>query len=118
MFVIFFVFSLTRAPSLVLPVSPGKRGDGIRASLASPGGTEDIERGLKEKNISFLFVTTASQSSFVVTLANNAEVIMKKEDLPAQIASLQLITHRLTMEGKRFSRLDLRFDRPVVLLSK
>lgn len=114
-FVVFSILSLTHTSPLIIPVSLEKSVKGVKAIFVS-SGTDEVERSLKEKNITFLFVTTASDSAYIVTLPDNAEVVMKKENIPSQIASLQLITHRLTMEGKRFSRLDLRFDRPVIVL--
>lgn len=114
-FVVLSVISLTRQTPLVIPVSITQSVKGVRAIFAG-GDVGEVERLLKEKNVSFLFVTPSKEGGYIVTLPENAEVVMGKENIPEQIASLQLITTRLTMEGKRFSRLDLRFDRPVIVL--
>lgn len=56
---------------------------------------------------------------FTIELENGAEVVLSaKKDLNSQISSLQFILQRLTMEGRRFSRLDLSFDKPVIVLEK
>ena len=114
-FVVFTVLSLTKGQELIIPVILGGDIGKVKSAMVSLGN-EEVEKLLREKNITFLFVTSQSGNGFVVTMPGNAEVILKNENLPEQIASLQLITHRLTMEGKRFSRLDLRYDRPVVVL--
>ncbi|MBI2442558.1 MAG: hypothetical protein HYV40_01460 [Candidatus Levybacteria bacterium] len=114
-FVVISAISLTRETPLVVPVSLSQSIRGVKSVFVS-SSAEELEHLLKEKNISYLFVTTASDSAYIVTLPDNVEVVMKKDDLSSQIASLQLISRRLTMEGKRFSRLDLRFDRPVIVL--
>ncbi|MDP3941706.1 MAG: hypothetical protein Q8Q49_05350 [bacterium] len=116
-FVIVTIISSLDSQKLIIPVIYTNSRGGFESAIVS-GGTDEIERAFREKNISFLFVTRASDSAIVVTMPGNAEVLMKSEGIPEQIASLQLIIHRLTMEGKRFSRLDLRFDRPVVVLAK
>lgn len=53
--------------------------------------------------------------AIIVTLEENQEIIMAENgDIERELASLQLITRQLTMEGKRFVRVDLRFDKPVI----
>lgn len=50
-----------------------------------------------------------------VTIDKNELVIFSlQKDITAQFTSLQLTIAHLTIEGKRFSRLDFRFDKPVV----
>lgn len=114
-FIIYALSSLLRQDTLVVPVVLTQSVKGV-ASMFSAGDAGEVERLLKEKKISFLFVTTSKDAAYVVTLPDNAEVLLAKENIPTQIASLQHITSRLTMEGKRFTRLDLRFDRPVIVL--
>lgn len=56
-------------------------------------------------------------TKYVVTFKDGSVVILSSEkDLKLQISSLQFILSRLTMEGKLFSQLDLRFDKPVIKL--
>lgn len=72
------------------------------------------------KNSDFQVETIESKDeTYIIKLANNVEVVFSaKKDLNEQISSLQFIHQRLTMEGSRFSRLDLRFDKPVIVLEK
>jgi len=58
-------------------------------------------------------------SSYVIILKDDSQIILSSEkDINSQISSLQFILSRLTMEGKLFTQLDLRFDKPVVKLRK
>lgn len=114
-FVIFSVSSYLRQTPLVIPVSLSQSVKGVKSIFISNDSGE-VERLLREKNISYMFVTSSKDVPYIITLPDNAEVYLAKENIPTQLASLQHINSRLTMEGKRFSRLDLRFDRPVIVL--
>ena len=72
------------------------------------------EHELKKLQISPEKITEQGDS-LVITLGKNQEAIISTDgNIAKQLASLQLITRQLTMEGKRFVRIDLRFDKPVV----
>lgn len=74
----------------------------------------EIKNLLNKNNISFNAIT-ASNSSYFIRLAGGEEVILASEKpLTSQISSLQLVLSRLTIEGKRFIRLDFRFDKPII----
>ena len=87
------------------------------AKIFSPiNPTKQVEDALSEKHVAFSRVNIATESSYLITLPGGEEILISKEkNIPMQIASLQLILSRLTIEGKGFSRLDLRFDKPVVV---
>ncbi len=73
-----------------------------------------LKKLLKEKNIEHTGITVSGRI-FVLNLKDKSKVILSTDkDLPTQIASLQFILARLTMESRRFSELDLRFDKPVI----
>lgn len=60
---------------------------------------------------------TPSYESYIVTLENGEEVVFSdKKPFALQVSSLQLILTRLTIEGKAITRVDLRFDKPTVVL--
>lgn len=80
--------------------------------------TEFIRAELKKKEIEIKSIRQEGDS-YIIKLENEAEVVLSaKKDLNGQISSLQFILQRLTMEGRLFSRLDLRYDKPVILLEK
>ncbi|MDP2649928.1 MAG: hypothetical protein Q8P10_03705 [bacterium] len=73
-----------------------------------------LETLLKQSNISFGSLSSSS-SSYFVKFKDGEEVILdSNKPLEQQISSLQLVLSRLTIEGKRFVRLDLRYDKPVI----
>ena len=75
---------------------------------------QEVENLLQGANISFSTVTS-SQSSIKINLDNGAEVLLsEEEDISEQVSSLQGILSRLTMEGKKFVLLDLRFSKPII----
>ena len=76
--------------------------------------TNSIEDILQKNNIQFEKIN-ASDSAHIVLLKDNGEVdISDNKNINSQISSLQLILSRLTIEGKKFKRLDLRFDKPII----
>jgi len=70
---------------------------------------------LKEKNIRYKTIETNQDLSLIVKLDGGGEVIMDpKKSISSQLSSLQLITAQLKIEGKTFSRLDFRYQKPVI----
>ncbi len=101
----YFLTVFSRA-SYINPLAAGKYKENIK-----------LEEELSKANVLFITTTALNDSSFLVVLTDKEEVIFSsKKDLQSQIASLQLITKRLTIEGKRFKRLDFRYDKPVIEL--
>lgn len=92
-----------------------------RNSVVSPlakttSSNVKLEEILLRENIPFSTINVASDSSFIVYLRDGGEVsISQKKNLESQISSLQVILSRLTIEGKKFKSLDLRFDKPVIV---
>ncbi len=82
--------------------------------------TEQINRItelLKEKRISFSGVFVYDASSYLIKLGSGEDVFLARgKSLVEQVSSLQLILSRLTIEGKRVSRVDFRFDTPVLTI--
>ncbi len=71
---------------------------------------------LKKKHIPYRSITYIQESIYKVS-GEQGEVILftSKKSLDEQISSLQLILSSLTIEGKHFSKIDLRFDKPVIV---
>ncbi len=77
----------------------------------------EIKKFLEQKSIEYIDVSRESSKVYKIDLKNNGEVVIDSEKgLPEQLSSLQVILSRLTMEGKKFKRLDLTYDRPVLVL--
>ena len=88
-----------------------------KASLISPVSTQSqksLGAILDKKNISYESVEKLD-GYYLVKIIDGGEVLISdKKDLTEQASSLQLIVSRLKIEGKKFKRLDFRFDRPVI----
>ncbi|MBI4096935.1 MAG: hypothetical protein HY428_00775 [Candidatus Levybacteria bacterium] len=91
-------------------------GGSVRDVLFDTDSSEDaVKRSLARHAVAYERIQSSSDSAILVTLKSGEEVVMSKtRNLDEQISSLQLILSRLTMEGKRISQLDLRYDKPVV----
>lgn len=78
---------------------------------------KELKTLLVKNKIEFLSVNQSPDYSYVVKFKDGEEAIFSsKKSLDLQVASLQFVLSRLTIEGKRFVRLDLRFDKPVITL--
>lgn len=76
-----------------------------------------VENLLKKNNISYSSIVKLGDGSYEIKLSDSRVVVMSSQkDINLQISSLQYMLSRLTMEGKRFVRIDLRFDKPVIVL--
>ncbi len=73
-----------------------------------------IEDLLSKNNVQFDKVLIATDSSYIVFLKDDGQVNISARNTGQQISSLQLILRQLTIEGKKFKRLDLRFDKPII----
>lgn len=77
---------------------------------------ELLQKYLRKAQVDYKDISR-NNDTYVVTLGDGGKVTFSSEkDIMTQIASLQYILSHLTMEGRQFSSLDLRFDKPVVVL--
>lgn len=87
----------------------------IRLNNQNPLTTEELKTLFLKSNIAFSEVKNSTGSSILVILEDGNDVLFSaKKSLGEQVSSLQLILSRLTIEGKRFKSLDLRFEKPIV----
>lgn len=74
-----------------------------------------IKKGLAENHISVLAISPKNDT-YEVTLSDGAAIIFSaNKPIQLQISSLQLIISHFTIEGKKISRVDFEFDKPVVV---
>lgn len=105
--VLAYIFIIPQDPLFVNPVIGNKTKN-----------TSTIEELLSKKNIKFSNVSIR-YGYYLVDIPDNGEVfIPTKKDLNSQISSLQGIIKQLTIEGKRFRKIDFRFDKPIVVLQE
>lgn len=71
---------------------------------------------LLDKNITVDFPLVATDSAIVAHIKDNGEVLFSsKDNLARQVESLQIILSSLTIEGKKFKKIDLRYTRPIMV---
>ena len=77
--------------------------------------SDKIEEMLTNKSISYTSIDKSNRQFFIISLKDNGQVVVSNQkNLSDQLASLQVILNRLTIEGKRFRSLDFRYDKPVI----
>lgn len=109
---ILFIIKIISRPFIISPIALPFSGD-----LASDDkNIAELEKLLQDKKISYTNINRTS-NSLSIKLTNSGEVIISpQKKLNTQIHSLQYMLSHLTMEGRDFTRLDLRFDKPVIVL--
>ena len=96
-------------------ISPLSKKFSLNQAEKKDKNISQIDTFFREHHIEFSEISS-SNSAYTITLKNGEYVILSSQkDLKAQLSSLQYILPRLTMEGKLFTRLDLRFDKPVIV---
>lgn len=91
--------------------------DMVQAVQNNGKGEKDIKISLEKKHIRYKTVQKQAGDTYLIKLENDVEVkVTTQKDIDKQISSLQLIYSRLTMEGRQFVSLDLRFEKPVIVL--
>lgn len=87
------------------------------SELQNSSELKQLQSLLERNNFAFESINYFSDSAFLVKLKSGEEIIVSSnKSIKTQISSLQLIQTRLTIDGKSFSRLDLRFEKPVIVL--
>ncbi|MEK7571667.1 MAG: hypothetical protein AAB553_05330 [Patescibacteria group bacterium] len=107
-----YYFLVLSKKNTVLYVSPLASVKG----LTTDANQSHIEKLLKEKHIRYQSIEPDDETYMLMLQDDQQVVFSAKKDITVQISSLQFILSRLTMEGKEFSRLDLRFEKPVIVL--
>ena len=88
----------------------------VTQSITQDKGYTELQQGLQKDQIAYSTITKGSNSYIVILQDGGKVTFSSQKDIMSQIASLQYILSHLTMEGRQFSELDLRFDQPVIKL--
>ena len=107
------VLILTKKTGLIRPIP--QWGNQLVGVGEQKNDVETVEKALQKYKIPYKMVTVYENHSYEVLLLKGESVLLSgKKQIDQQISSLQVISSRLTMEGKQFKKLDLRFDKPVI----
>lgn len=86
----------------------------VISPLSKQANFTNIEEILKEKQILFSSVILLN-STYTVNIPNSGQVMLSSQkNINEQISSLQRILQALTIEGKLFKSIDLRFNEPTI----
>ncbi len=78
-------------------------------------GNEDVEKTLRANNIAFQELAISSVSGMIKFRTNDVQVfISSQKKIDEQILTLQAILRRLSLDGKRPTLVDLRYNKPIV----
>ena len=76
---------------------------------------DQIQSLCTKQNLSCQDIVIHTDQTATMTIDGGEIVILSlRKDLTSQITSLQLTSKQLTMNNKRFRRIDFRFDKPVL----
>lgn len=88
------------------PLAPIPENDSTSALLAL----------MQAKNITISETPVASGSTLVTRLQDGTSVIFSTDqDIVKQVSSLQIILSRLTIEGKKATKIDFRYETPIIV---
>lgn len=88
----------------------------VKKELPDTSSSRELKELLDKNMIKYSAIHAGTAWSYIVTLESGEEILFSaKNKLEAQVSSLQLILSRLTIEDRKFSRLDFRFDKPVIV---
>lgn len=74
-----------------------------------------IQQECALRKLSCADIVMHADGTATFSVDTDEEVILSlQKNITLQIASLQLTIAHLTIEGKRFHRLDFRFDKPII----
>lgn len=108
----------TRKYNKTLFINPLSKNFSFSEESRNEKEISNIRRGLEKVNL-IPEKINAENGAYIAEMKDKSVIIFSNsKEINSQIASLQFILTRLTMEGKLFTRLDLRFDKPVIVLRK
>lgn len=112
----YFLFLIKSKKALF--ITPLSRSFSFSQGSGQDKNLNSIKKGADKLHLSIDKIIT-NDDSYNIFLTDKSEIIFSnKKDINSQLASLQFILARLTMEGKLYNKLDLRFDKPVIAIRK
>lgn len=110
---LFVIKFIPHAQSIISPI--GRAYSSVINSISSQDESKkEIQKELSAQNITVNSLIETDTDITVTRDKNITYIFNKKKKISEQITSLQLILSRLTIEGKQASKIDFRFDNPVV----
>lgn len=86
----------------------------IRPMVGRPPEQELAEE-LKKAGFEVNLLSIESEETIYASLSGGTTVVFKTEEIVKQVSSLQLVLSRFKIEGRIPQKIDLRFEKPVVV---
>lgn len=113
---IIYLAKALQKPKFISPIADTYKN--VLAAITNNSPKNQLIELLHKDSISYTSISSYGDGSMLIKLENGEEVLLSsKKSLETQVSSLQLILSRLTIEGKRIAKLDLRFDNPVIVFA-
>lgn len=111
---IIYLANVLQKPKFISPIANTYKN--VLAAITNNSPKNQLIELLHKNSIQYTSISSYGDGSMLIKLENGEEVLLSsKKLLETQVSSLQLILSRLTIEGKRIAKLDLRFDNPVIV---
>lgn len=115
---ILYLVQRLQAPRFLSPVPLTNVYKKVLAAMNISSQTNELVDLLKKNNFSVTSLSLYEKDAFLLKLETGEEAVLSsKKSLAVQVSSLHLILSRLTIEGKRVRRVDLRFNNPVIVFT-
>lgn len=115
---ILYLVQRLQAPQFLSPVPLSNVYKKVLAAMNISSQTDELVDLLKKNNFSVISLSSYEKDAFLLKLETGEEAVLSsKKSLAVQLSSLHLILSRLTIEGKRVRRVDLRFNNPVIVFA-
>lgn len=91
------------------------RKEKIIAPISGKTPIEELSLELKKAEIQVISFSLLNEREFEASLSGGTKVFLKSEEITRQITSLQVMLSRFKIEGRRPQKIDLRFEKPIVV---
>lgn len=110
--VIFFLIGKNTNPGIISPLALS----GNQNASFLNSGENKLRDFLEREKITFKDFAYIDNTHYKIILDDNKEILISAGgDMREELSSLQYILSRLTMEGREFARLDLRYEKPIIV---
>lgn len=75
----------------------------------------ELAKELKKSNLGVISLSINGEREILASLSGDTQVIFKSEGIAQQVSSLQIMLSRFKIEGRIPKKIDLRFEKPIVV---
>ena len=87
----------------------------ILEPIARQATETELAKELKKSNLGVISLSINGEREILASLSGDTQVIFKSEGIAQQVSSLQIMLSRFRIEGRIPKKIDLRFEKPIVV---